>query len=99
MLGRNPYVARAHAAEEKASLATDDLARVLAHREAAREWDRASAREASDRRRREYEDNAARQRALADAVGAGAPAASPVEEVVHEAPLDAVLPAPSRLLN
>lgn len=95
MLGRNPYVARAHAAEEKATLATDDLARVLAHREAAREWDRASARETSERRRREYEGNAARQRALADAVGEPTPSAR--EEVVHEAPLDAVLPP--RFLN
>lgn len=64
--GRNPHVARAEAAEQKAEAAADDAARVLAHREAAREWDRASAREASAKKKREYEENAVRQRALAD---------------------------------
>ena len=64
--GTNPYIAKARAAELKAEGATDDAARVLAHREAAREWDRASARETSDKRRAEYAENARSQRALAD---------------------------------
>ncbi len=65
--GRNPYVARAQLAEQKASAATDDASRVRALRDAAHQWDRAAEREQPGKRRIEYEENATRQRELADA--------------------------------
>lgn len=64
--GRNPYVPKAQAAEQKAASAPDDAARARAHREAAHEWDRAGERETPGKRRQEYERNAARNRELAD---------------------------------
>ena len=64
--GRNPHVAKAQAAEQKAQAARDDGARVLAWREAARQWDRAAEREAQDKRKREYERLAEEARAHAD---------------------------------
>ena len=64
--GRNPYVAKAQAAEQKALDSTDDDARARAHREAAHEWDRAAEREVPGKRRTEYEENATRVRALLD---------------------------------
>jgi len=68
--GRNPYVSKAEAAEQKAADAPDDAARVRAYREAAHEWDRASAREKPGKQREAYERNATRNRADADADGA-----------------------------
>ncbi len=64
--GRNPYVPRAQAAEQKASDAQDDGARARAQREAAHQWERAAEREAPGKRRTEYEQNAQRNRDLAD---------------------------------
>lgn len=64
--GRNPHVAKAQAAEQKARDARDDAARTLAWREAARQWDRAAERENVDKRRQEYEQNAEQARARAD---------------------------------
>jgi hypothetical protein len=64
--GQNPFVNKAQAAEQKASVAPDDAARARAHRNAAHQWDRAAAREPPGKRRDEYERNAARNRAQAD---------------------------------
>ncbi|MEO7327412.1 MAG: hypothetical protein ABI193_02460 [Minicystis sp.] len=65
--GKNPYVAKALVAEQKAAEAADDLARVAAYRDAAHQWDRAASRETPGKRRAEYEASATRNRALADA--------------------------------
>lgn len=73
--GRNPHVAKAIAAEQKASLATDDASRARALRDAAHQWDRAAERETPGPRRAEYEGNATRNRESADA-GAADPAAA-----------------------
>jgi len=64
--GRNPHVSKAEAAEQKAELATDDIARVRALRDAAHLWDRASEREKPGKMRDLYEANAKRNRARAD---------------------------------
>ena len=64
--GRNPYVPKAQAAEEKARAAGDDASRTRAWREAAHEWERAAEREPAGKRRVEYEANAARARELAE---------------------------------
>jgi hypothetical protein len=65
--GRNPHVAKAEAEEQKAQDAQDDVARELAWREAARQWDRAAAREKSDKLKRQYAERAETARANADA--------------------------------
>jgi hypothetical protein len=64
--GRNPYIAKAQAAEQKAVDAPDDAARTRAYREAAHEWDRAADRERPGKQRDELQRNATRNRALAD---------------------------------
>lgn len=64
--GRNPHVAKAVAAEQKASLATDDTTRARALRDAAHQWERAAERETNPARRTECEGNATRNRELAD---------------------------------
>lgn len=64
--GKNPHVAKATAAEQKAQAASDDGARALAWREAARHWERAAEREQVDKRRAEYTRNADAARAQAD---------------------------------
>ena len=64
--GKNPYVTKAQAAELKAADAPDDGARARAYREAAHEWDRAAGREPPGKRRTEYEQNAERNRQLAE---------------------------------
>ncbi len=64
--GRNPYVPKAQAAEQKASDAPDDGARIRAYRDAAHQWDRAAERESPGKHRTEYEAHAARNRSLAD---------------------------------
>ena len=89
--GKNPYVAKAQTAEQKAADALDESARVRAHRDAAHEWDRAAEREKPGKQRTEYEDNAARNRALAD----GEPASE--GESDDDAP--APPPTPAKLLN
>jgi hypothetical protein len=65
--GKNPYVAKAQAAELLADRARDEIARTRAHREAAHEWERAADREKPGKRHDEYVENAKRQRELADA--------------------------------
>lgn len=67
--GRNPHVAKAQAAEQKAADADDDAARARAYRDAAHQWERAAERETPGKRRTEYERNAARNRQLADGDG------------------------------
>ena len=64
--GKNPYLAKAQAAELKADEAPDAAAKARAYREAAHEWERAAGREPAGKRRTEYEQNAARNRDLAD---------------------------------
>jgi hypothetical protein len=75
--GRNPHVAKAEAAEQKAREARDELAHApsyppnrlrlsAAWREAARQWERAASREKSDKLRREYSEKAEAARANAD---------------------------------
>ncbi len=71
-IGRNPHVARAKVAEQKAELAGEGSSRAQAYRDAAHQWDRASEREKPGKMRAEYEANALRNRALAD----GGPAAT-----------------------
>lgn len=65
--GRNPFVIKAQVAEQKAEDATDDASRLRAYRDAAHEWDRAARRESVSKRREEYEQNAHKNRSLADA--------------------------------
>jgi hypothetical protein len=67
--GRNPYVAKAEAAEQRALDAKDDVARTMAQRDAAHQWDRAAERELPGKKRSEYERNAQRNRDLADGDG------------------------------
>ncbi len=64
--GRNPYVPKALAAEQKAADAPDEASRVRARRDAAHQWDRAAERERPGKPRAEYERSAERNRALAD---------------------------------
>lgn len=71
--GRNPHVPKAQAAEQRAADAPDDAARALAHRDAARQWERAAERELPGKRRAEYEQNAERNRRLADGDAPGEP--------------------------
>ncbi len=68
--GRNPYVPKAQAAEQKAEEAPDELARARLYREAAHEWDRAAEREKPGKLRSEYEQHAVRTRELADSPAA-----------------------------
>ena len=65
--GKNPHVAKAEAAEQKAQVARDEAARKLAWREAARLWDRAAEREQNAARGQTYLDRAEAARAAADA--------------------------------
>ena len=78
IFGKNPYVAKAQAAELKAGEAADAAAQARAYREAAHEWERAAGREPPGKRRVEYEQNAARNRQLADG--------EPVDDQAPDAP-------------
>ena len=84
--GKNPFVAKAQAAEQKAQLARDEAARTLAWREAARLWDRAAEREVSEARKQEYADKAEAARAAADADAPHAEDVSPDELTEPTAP-------------
>jgi hypothetical protein len=64
--GRNPHVAKAEAAEQKARGAKDVAASSHAWREAGRLWERAADRETDAKRRVTYTANAERARASAD---------------------------------
>ncbi len=63
--GRNPHVAKAEAAEQKANDARDDDTRRRAYHEAAHLWDRAAEREKPGKKRDEYQRNAENNRSLA----------------------------------
>jgi hypothetical protein len=65
--GRNPHVAKAEAAEQKALSAKDAGACERAWREAGHLWERAAERETDAKRRELYAANAERARATADA--------------------------------
>lgn len=65
--GKNPHVARAEAAEQKAESARDDAAREQAWLEAGRQWDRAAEREKDAKRRELYVERAASARANIEA--------------------------------
>ena len=64
--GRNPHVAKAEAAEQKARGAKDVEAGKLAWREAARQWERAAEREPDDKRRLPHQQRAEQARAEAE---------------------------------
>lgn len=79
--GRNPHVAKAQAAEEKAQFARDNASRTLALREAANFWERAAERERDPKRRKEYEIRATENRDLAEqAESEGAPRVGDADE-------------------
>ncbi len=63
--GKNPYVAKAQTAEQKAEESADENSRARLYREAAHEWDRAAEREKPGKARTEYEAHAVRTRELA----------------------------------
>lgn len=63
--GKNPHVAKAETAEQKAREARDDIAREQAWREAARRWERAAERETDGKRRQLYLDRGEQARARA----------------------------------
>ena len=65
--GRNPHVAKAEAAEQKALDATDAHSRERAWREAAHLWGRAAERETDARRCAQYTARAEEARAKAEA--------------------------------
>jgi hypothetical protein len=65
--GRNPHIAKAEAAQQRAQDATDVPTEVRAWREAAHLWDRAAAKEKEGKRRAECEANAAAARERAEA--------------------------------
>lgn len=67
--GKNPFVAKAQLAEQKAEAAGDRVTRQRSYREAAHQWDRAIAREKPGKLREQYEEHATRNRELADGVG------------------------------
>jgi hypothetical protein len=64
--GRNPHVAKAEAAEQRAGSAKDTMASEHAWREAGRLWERAADGESDAKRRVVYAANAERARARAD---------------------------------
>jgi hypothetical protein len=72
--GRNPHVAKAEAAEQKALAARDATAAEHAWREAGRLWERAADRETDAKRRVAYTANADRARKAADEPQAADPA-------------------------
>lgn len=102
--GKNPHVAKAQAAEQKAQVATDEAARTLAWREAARQWDRAAEREqrgGSDARGQGYLERAEAARAAADAdPEAAGESADPEAGAAQEGPSESAEGrAPTRWLN
>jgi hypothetical protein len=65
--GKNPHIAKAEAAEQKALDALDAPAREQGWLEAGRQWERASEKEKDPKRRQLYADKAAAARAAAEA--------------------------------
>lgn len=62
----NPHVAKAVAAEQKATDATDESSRSQAWFDAARLWDRAAEREKNEKKANEYRTSAANARTEAE---------------------------------
>jgi hypothetical protein len=83
--GRNPFAAKAEAAEQKAENARDAIAREQAWRDAARNWDRAAQREKDDKRRQQYADKAEVARTQADGPQADGPQTEPLQADASEA--------------
>lgn len=75
--GRNPHVAKAETAEQKAQEAKDAGSYERAWRDAAHCWDRAAARESDSKRKATYAANAERARTTADAPPPGADGDAP----------------------
>jgi hypothetical protein len=77
--GKNPHVAKAELAEQKARDARDHMAREQAWLEAARRWDRAAERETDSKRKQIYIDKGeqARTQASLPAEHSDTPAADP----------------------
>jgi len=88
--GRNPHVAKAEAAEQKAQCAKDVHASEQAWRDAARQWERAADRETADERRQQYVEKAAAARAKAD---------EPQQESGEASAIDTLKSKMSSLLN
>ncbi len=86
--GRNPHVAKAEAAEQKALSAKDAASYARAWRECGHLWERAADRETDAKRRAQYVANAERARAAADGPQESADDADP-----------ASLPPPNPHLN
>lgn len=88
--GRNPHVAKAQAAEEKAGAATDTATEVRAWLEAAHLWERAADKEQPGKKRSEYEAAAANARARAESpaerADSGLERAAGKLRLVHPAP-------------
>lgn len=78
--GRNPFPAKAEAAEQKALEAQDPGARRGFHLDAAHQWDRAAAKEKPGKYRTQYEENAERNRAEAEG---GATRADETDELLN----------------
>lgn len=86
--GKNPHVAKATLAEQKAKAAGDENTRASAWRDAARQWERAAEREKIDKRIAEYMANAEAARREADVEG------SSTEESSEPAPALIAAPRP-----
>lgn len=82
--GKNPHVAKATLAEQKARSATHESSRVSAWREAARLWERAAERESFEKRIAEYTRNAEAARAEADGTGESGKATEPARSVTPQ---------------
>jgi hypothetical protein len=89
--GKNPHPAKAAAAEQKAEVAKDAIAREQAWREAARHWDRAADHETDAKRRQQYADNAEVARSRADVKDEDAMASDDVLEAAPSSKPPALL--------
>ena len=77
--GRNPHVAKAELAEQKAETTEDPTAAAQHWRDAARLWERAGEREMDGKRRALFAANAERARASADGQEPEEPSEAPEE--------------------
>jgi hypothetical protein len=86
--GRNPHVAKAEAAEQKAQSAKDATAYEHAWREAGRLWERAADREGDPKRKQQYATKAERARELADQPQVADDADAPAGDTAGAAPVN-----------
>ena len=89
--GKNPHVAKAESAEQKARDARDDFAREQAWLEAARRWERAAERETDGKRKQLYAEKSEQARQQASS-------AEPPAEASADEPT-ASDSGPTKLLN